>query len=735
MKQHKIKILLCISSIVLLCRVACAPSISQRYDQTDNQLNVIVTRLYRQSFYADALEPQTKLLEIKENKFGPNHQITAVHLNRLGLLYLRIGNFKKAEELISRSLEIREKILGPEHTETAYSLHNLGRIFEFTGDLNEAERLYQRSLEIRKKRLGPNAGLTGTNIADLGVLYKKKGDFARAESAIKQAGDILINAYGRNHANGFVRTNQLNLASLYISEGKPDKALNIIMNYNAPQGIGACYLAKKNYKKAIGQFQLSMKTSIRKGTKRSIAKDHLGIALSYEGLGNFESAKHHFKEAITIFEAQWVMLGYSRKKNFLRGDIGLSFRRIDAYEGIIRVIINQKKKGYKKEAFMYFEKLKSRTFLEMLTAKRSEGFAKEDEAIFTKDGWFQSQILLLQHKANAEKLLHETIQEYEQFINEIKLKDIELASLITVEVTPIEKIQSMLDGSTTVLEYFVARDKTYIWVITRNNIAVAEINYGELNLISLVNGFLLPNISNRSRGLNVTLWDSEDGSQIKETGERERLSNRKRFLKNAKEIYHILIKPVERFIQTKRLIITPHGVLHKVPFSGLHSGTEFMVEKYSISMIPSTSVLEHLIKRKKENNNKRFLSFANPQTKYIPLNFAEIEVENISKFFNNKEVYFRSTATESKVKSIANRPDIIHFACHGVFNDKHPMQSGLLMTEDHKNDGNLQVHEIFGLDLKGSSIVVLSACETAIGIIFGGDDLVGLTWGFFYAGT
>ncbi|MCD4676237.1 MAG: CHAT domain-containing protein, partial [Desulfobacula sp.] len=462
---------------------------------------------------------------------------------------------------------------------------------------------------------------------------------------------------------------------------------------------------------------------------------HLGIALSYEGLGDSENAIHHFTKAIAIFESQWVLLGYSRRKNFLIGDIGLGFKRIDAYEGIIRVIIKQKNMGYEKRAFLHIEKLKSRTFLEMLTAKDSKGFAKEDNAIFTKDRWFQRQLSLLQHKANAKNLLKETLKEYEQFINEIKIKNIELASLLAVEVTSIEKIQSMIDEATTVLEYFVAQDKTYIWVLTKNDIKVAEIPYGELKLISLANDFLLPNISNSSRALIVIPWDSEDHLQIKETGHEERLSNRKRFIDDAQKMYHILIKPIERFIKTKRLIIAPHGVLHKIPFSGLYSGKEFMVEKYSICMIPSSTVMEHLVTRKTDIDKRRFLSFANPQTEYAPLDFADTEVENISKLFNDKKVYSGSAATESKVKNIVNRPDIIHFACHGVFDDNYPMQSGLLMTKDHENDGILQVHEIFGLNLKGSKIVVLSACETAIGKIFGGDDLVGLSRGFFYAGA
>jgi len=89
------------------------------------------------------------------------------------------------------------------------------------------------------------------------------------------------------------------------------------------------------------------------------------------------------------------------------------------------------------------------------------------------------------------------------------------------------------------------------------------------------------------------------------------------------------------------------------------------------------------------------------------------------------------TAAKKKVSSF----NIVHFATHGEFNDRQPLQSGLLLAKDEENDGYFQVHEIFGMDLKNANLVTLSACETALAKIMGGDDLVGLSRGFIYAGT
>jgi len=62
---------------------------------------------------------------------------------------------------------------------------------------------------------------------------------------------------------------------------------------------------------------------------------------------------------------------------------------------------------------------------------------------------------------------------------------------------------------------------------------------------------------------------------------------------------------------------------------------------------------------------------------------------------------------------------IAHFATHGEFNDRQPLQSGLLLAKDEENDGYFQVHEIFGMDLRNANLVTLSACETALAKIMG----------------
>src|SRR6185295_8146635 len=94
----------------------------------------------------------------------------------------------------------------------------------------------------------------------------------------------------------------------------------------------------------------------------------------------------------------------------------------------------------------------------------------------------------------------------------------------------------------------------------------------------------------------------------------------------------------------------------------------------------------------------------------------------------------RATATRSELGQYR----IIHFATHGLLNSQHPELSGIVLSlvDEHgkPQDGFLRLHDIYNLQL-GADLVVLSACETALGKEIKGEGLIGLTRGFMYAGA
>ena len=92
-------------------------------------------------------------------------------------------------------------------------------------------------------------------------------------------------------------------------------------------------------------------------------------------------------------------------------------------------------------------------------------------------------------------------------------------------------------------------------------------------------------------------------------------------------------------------------------------------------------------------------------------------------------------ATESAVSGGASQAEILHLAAHGSYNPHTPLYSAIALAPDGEGDGRLEVREIYGLDLTNADLVVLSACQTQLGELSAGDELVGLTRAFFFAGT
>jgi len=96
-------------------------------------------------------------------------------------------------------------------------------------------------------------------------------------------------------------------------------------------------------------------------------------------------------------------------------------------------------------------------------------------------------------------------------------------------------------------------------------------------------------------------------------------------------------------------------------------------------------------------------------------------------------------ATESWVAENIDRFGIIHLASHGEFDPINPLFSAIMLsgseeTEDTRSDGNLEAAEVFSLKIN-ADMVVLSACQTGLGKVTTGDDVIGLNRAFFYAGT
>jgi tetratricopeptide (TPR) repeat protein/CHAT domain-containing protein len=192
-------------------------ALGPQHPETARSLNNLADAYAEMSDYAKALPLIERAVAIREKALGPQHPDTAASLNELANTYTNMGDYAKALPLYERALAIREKALGPQHPDTATSLSNLAITYKDMGDYAEALSLYERARAIREKALGPQHPDTGASLSNLAVTYWEMGDYAKALPLLERALAIREKALGPQHPETAMSLSNLAIAC-YHSE-------------------------------------------------------------------------------------------------------------------------------------------------------------------------------------------------------------------------------------------------------------------------------------------------------------------------------------------------------------------------------------------------------------------------------------------------------------------------------------------------------------------------------------
>jgi tetratricopeptide (TPR) repeat protein len=209
------------------------------HPETAIGLNNLAFLYQGQGKYEEAESLYKRSLDINEKAMGKDHPITAGILNNMAKLYHYRGKYVEAEPLLNRALDIWEKELGKDHPNTAYSLHNLAELYASQGKYAEAEPLYSRALDIWEKRLGKEHPTTAICLNNLAKLYYYRGKYAEAESLFKRALDIREKALSNDHPD-IVRSLD-DLAVLYMAKGDLVQAVKLQSRANAASERNLAY--------------------------------------------------------------------------------------------------------------------------------------------------------------------------------------------------------------------------------------------------------------------------------------------------------------------------------------------------------------------------------------------------------------------------------------------------------------------------------------------------------------
>lgn len=453
--------------------------------------------------------------------------------------------------------------------------------------------------------------------------------------------------------------------------------------------VGDVIKAKKGYEKLVEIPQISQYGIIA----WLIFFDRGRIA---EMETNYEEATRYYRPAIDIIEQQRSTIGNDA------GKIGFIADKHEVYHRMISSLFAQKKYT---EAFEYVERAKARALVDML-ASRKDFALPEGTPLDARE------VIASLDKAEAEASISVDVEQKQKHRGlAVKIRDKiknvvpQLASLVTVSTLSANDVQKYLQNNETLIEYYHQGADLYAFVISSGTFSAFKLD---------------------GTGLKKSIKEYRDALQSPHS---------QHYLKLSKRLYDSLIDPIAHTLSGPRLIIVPHGTLHYTPFGTLHSGSEYMVDQYKLSILPSASVMSFL-QPSSDVGLKKVLVLGNPDlgNPDYDLKYAEQEARSIGQMAPESTVLLRKRASESVFRKIGGEFAYLHFATHGKFNADSPLDSALLLAQDNDNDGMLTAGELYTLNLH-ADLVTLSACETALGKVASGDDVVGFTRGFLYAGA
>src|SRR5262245_10569449 len=741
----------------------------------------------QQGDYAQALEYTQKSLAIFEAE-GNKSWIAGV-LNSIGIIHSSQGDYPQALEYFRKSLAVNEAI--GEKGLIASVLTNMGEVNRKQGDYAQALERYQRALSIFES-IGYKVGIANA-LDNIGSVHNLQGNYAQAVDYYQKSlamRESLGNRAGVARSLG-------NIGTTYGSQGDYARALEYFQKSlaavqpfgdktdiaNTLGNIGETYSDKGEYAQALAYYQKSLAMWESTGDKKGIADslfrigdvyekqgrhsqaldfseraavlarrigaaDTLRMALFnsgvvYRALNQVAKARQAFGEAIATIETlrDQIAGGEQERQRYFES-------KVSPYHAMVDLLIAD---NHPAEALTFAERAKARVLLDVLQsgrigeAKVMTGEEQEQERKLNSQlVSLNAQIYRETARTQADQArltelmaqLQKARLDFEAFQINLYAAHPELRAHRgeTQPLRPEEAAALLPDAKSALLEYVVADDKTYLFVITK----AAGKTEAEV------------------RAYTSPIKRAELTIQIEAF--RSQLAGRDLgFRASAAKLYELLLKPAQAQLAGKtNLVIVPDDKLWDAPFQALLTGSRrFLIEEAAVAYAPSLTVLREATRRRKRNSDAasaNLLALGNPAIgqetigratltlrggKLDPLPEAEQEVKALGQLYSaeRSKVYIGAEASEDRVKAEAGQARILHFATHGTLNNASPMYSYLALAQgDKSEDGLLEAWELMQMDLK-AELAVLSACETARGRYGAGEGVIGLTWALFVAGV
>ncbi|CAA6822263.1 MAG: Unknown protein [uncultured Sulfurovum sp.] len=686
-------------------------------------------------------------LKITEAKMSDNKRILLKLYSDLGSMYILDTQYPKGIKYTKKTIQLYKTINRPPPFLLQASYHYLGFAYRGLGDYQEALKYYQQALSLAKSN--PSARVSSyAALADLSNElkdYKKSISYSQKALELTQHNPIFSNATYMNLSYSLLKLKQYKKA-LQHAKSASNTAKNIWGEEHINMDpyyvlLGVIYTKLEDYDKALSYLKRSINLLIK------IDNKPLALASRYQLLSQTYSKIKKAKKAYTSIDKGFTLFNKARSQYF--GQVNhfhkrkLSLQQIDFIATLMEVSF-ETKQG------------KEKTFNRWLNYKRSI-FDIEDslKLLHTNtsdlkvkhyiDSLFTNQRALARLSLNPPTEFQK-LGNYNKKVRKIKEEISKEEIFLTQKILSLDKkainyqeISTILKSDELYIDFAKMEENYYIFTLNKqNNFTFQKLTKNETEQID-----------------KIIIRIREDAGKHDHT----RISQ-KRYTK----LYNLIIKKLD--IQNKTsLIISPDGLLGLIPFEAFYDGEHYLVEKTDIRYIPSGKEFVKLYQNKTTPKNQNVVLFSEVdfnksnstqtnrgsvfdklEANWAKLKFSKYETEVIKKVFKENVKYFlENNASEKNLLSV-NAPKILHLSTHGFSpkNNKtiNPMEKSFILLSganasirNERGDGIISGLELAGLNLKGTELVVLSACQTGVGKVEETEGISGLSKAFIKAGA
>jgi CHAT domain-containing protein/tetratricopeptide (TPR) repeat protein len=734
-------------------------------------LNTMGVLYESRGMHAEAMRAYLRAIEIREKIFGPNHGLVGQTLINLAGTYRTLRQFEKSATTLHRGIAIDEELYGKEGYGLSVNYLSLAESYAEMGEYLKAESTYAFVLAMQKRLMGATHPHVAYSLSGLARVSEQQGDYEDAIHLTQEALRVTRVTYDEHSPNvGFVLLNNARLSRLTGDSRGADSVVSLAYSMLlSALGTDNLYVASALEEMSkIDRVRLRQSTAIEHASMALLGKYHCFGAVSeiltesdalqfdqhvLSSLDNYLSCyldldlpgKSHTREcADMIASAKGLVLDryIDRQKNLLSTEDALTVNLLDSLRDLRQEFVN---------TFTRLVPVPHRSLSTRMDSLRKE-ISRLEESLTSQDSLYSKNRSV--YTVSCTEILR-------------KLPD----SMAIVEYYSFNQISASTRSQT----------ERYLGVVLRTGREPIVIPLGSASVIDSLVDELQSHMQEMSN-----------------LGHLPTQHNKLEYVKIARALYELVVKPIESSIVDSRLLlIAPDGDLNLLPFEALmDSGNRYFIERMAIHYLGAARDVIRL--NQVHRKGRVLLGFADPDydsransaTPYSQAKFSNTranctglyelkvgrlpntlaEVDSISTVWaalesDSIEIYEGIGATEQVFKARCADSKVIHLATHGfdlssvcgkstnsknpayqVFGELNPLLlSGVLLAGCNADarvadgtgaeDGILSAYEVSQLDLSGTDLIVLSACESGLGQPRRAEGVFGLRRAFQLAGA